>query len=457
MTRFGEVAMADLHTYQDGKTIPSAFVQKGELWAINVSTYDRSKDLVIDPLIYSTYIGGSDWDEGYGIAVDGSGNAYVTGFTESTNYDITTGAFQTTIGGGRDLFVTKLNANGTGLMYSTYLGGSGSDEGYSIAVDGSGNAYVTGYTQSTNYDITTGAFQTTNGGSVDVFVTKLNATGTGLIYSTYLGGSDLDIGYGIAVDGSGNAYVTGYTQSTNYDITTGAFQTTNGGSVDVFVTKLNATGTGLIYSTYLGGSDYDFGLGIAVDGSGSAYVTGYTSSTNYHITTGAFQTTNGGDRDVFVTKLNATGTGLMYSTYLGGSGSDEGYSIAVDGSGSAYVTGHTTSTNYDITIGAFQTTYGGGSADVFVTKLDFMTTGIESINTVDSHNLHLYPNPSKGNVIIEYYAHEQGIAEVRDISGKLLQTLVLQQGRNEVHLNLPAGMYLLQERNTGTVQKLVIQ
>jgi hypothetical protein len=228
--------------------------------------------------------------------------------------------------------------------------------GYGIAVDGSGNAYVTGYTDSTDYDVTPGAFQTTRGGYRDVFVTKLNATGTALVYSTYIGGSNDDVGYGIAVDGSGNAYVTGYTESTDYDVTPGAFQTTKGGYRDVFVTKLNATGTALVYSTYIGGSGGDEGYGIAVDGSGNAYVTGYTYSTDYDVTPGAFQTTNGGGRDVFVTKLNATGTALVYSTYIGGSNNDEGYAIAVDGSGYAYVTGYTYSTDYDVTPGAFQTT-----------------------------------------------------------------------------------------------------
>jgi hypothetical protein len=230
---------------------------------------------------------------------------------------------------------------------------------------------VTGNTSSSDYDVTVGAFQTTHGGGFfDVFVTKLNASGSGLVYSTYIGGSGLDGCSGIAVDGSGNVYVTGGTASTDYDVTAGAFQTTQGGGFfDVFVTKLNASGSGLVYSTYIGGSGFDGGYGIAVDGSGNAYVTGYTNSNNYDVTVGAFQTTNGGGNDVFVTKLNASGSGLVYSTYIGGSGDDYGYGIAIDGSGNAYVTGYTNSNNYDVTVGAFQTTYGGGNYDVFVTKL----------------------------------------------------------------------------------------
>jgi hypothetical protein len=328
-------------------------------------------------LVYSTYIGGSDWDEGNAIAVDGSGNAYVTGSTLSTDYDVTPGAFQTTNGGGWDVFVTKLNATGTALVYSTYIGGSGGEDGFGIAVDTSGNAYVTGRTFSTDYPVTPGAFQTTHGGGgwTDVFVTKLNATGTALLYSTYIGGIYDDEGNGIAVDGSGNAYVTGRTSSTNYPVTPGAFQRTNGGWWDVFVTKLNATGTALVYSTYLGGSGWDHGTAIAVDGSGNAYVTGFTGSTDYDVTPGAFQTTNGGWRDVFVTKLNGAGTALVYSTYIGGIYDDEGNGIAVDGSGNAYVTGFTGSTDYDVTPGAFQTTK-GGYEDVFVTKLNATGTAL---------------------------------------------------------------------------------
>jgi len=376
VTRFGEVKLAELRVYQGDREIGGRFVERQGGWGIAVGSYDPTQLLVIDPLVYSTYIGGSDGEMGYAIAVDGSGNAYVTGWTSSTDYDVTLGAFQTTYRDGGDVFVTKLNATGTALVYSTYIGGSAFERGHGIAVDGSGNAYVTGSTWSTNYPVTPGAFQTTNGGGLgDVFVTKLNATGTALVYSTYIGGSYWDEGYAIAVDGGGNAYVTGYTKSTDYDVTPGAFQTTKGGRQDVFVTKLNETGTALVYSTYIGGSGYEVGYGIAVDGSGNAYVTGYTDSPDYDVTPGAFQTTKGGYRDVFVTKLNETGTALVYSTYIGGSGGDEGYGIAVDGSGNAYVTGYTYSTDYDVTPGAFQTTNGGGR-DVFVTKLNATGTAL---------------------------------------------------------------------------------
>jgi hypothetical protein len=591
-TRFGEVAMAELKTYQerDKKVITSQFIKREGKWGVALASYDKTQALIIDPLVYSTYIGGSNLEEGQGITVDGGGNSYVAGFTYSTNYDVTAGAFQTTYGGGVDVFVTKLNASGSALMYSTYIGGSGQDEGYGIAVDGSGNAYVTGRSKSTDYDVTAGAFQTTKGGGTwDVFVTKLNASGSGLVYSTYIGGSSDDYGYGIAVDGSGNAYVTGYTQSTDYDVTPGAFQTIKEGGVfgiDIFVTKLNASGSGLVYSTYIGGGSDDYGYGIAVDGSGNAYVTGNTGSTNYDVTPGAFQTTLGGYSDVFVTKLNASGNGLVYSTYIGGYNPDEGYGIALDGSGNAYVTGRTDSTDYDVTAGAFQTTYGGGN-DIFVTKLNasgsglvystyiggsgedrghgiavdgsgnayvtgwtkstdydvtpgaFHTTGGGSFDDVfvtklnasgnslgystyiggsswdygngiavdGSGNAYVTGNTKSynydvtagafqttfggysdvfvtkldmsGTTAVENYANEElplfsvypnpssgtftlqteqgGVFEILDITGRLLNAYTIKNNTETIHSNLPAGIYFIREKASGVTQKLIVK
>jgi hypothetical protein len=329
-------------------------------------------------LLYATYLGGSNENFGLGIALDSSGNAYVTGQTQASNFPTTPGALQTTFGGIEDAFVAKLNATGTALVYSTYLGGSSVAMGYGIAVDASGNAYVTGETLSSNFPTTPGAFQPTYGGGPDdAFVTKLNATGAALVYSTYLGGSNDDYGQGIAVDASGNAYVTGSTSSPDFPTTPGALQTTYSSQGDAFVAKLNATGTALLYSTYLGGSSWDWGSGIAVDRSGNAYVTGSTSSPNFPTTPGALQTTYGGVEDAFVAKLNATGTALVYATYLGGSDEDSGRGIAVDSSGNVYVTGYTESSNFPTTPGALQTTYGGGFyGDALVAKLNATGTAL---------------------------------------------------------------------------------
>jgi hypothetical protein len=324
-------------------------------------------------LVYSTYLGGTDFDYGFRIAVDAVGNACVTGFTDSADFPTTTGAFRTTYGGNDDAFVAKLNATGTALVYSTYLGGAGLDRGADIAVDASGDAYVTG-TTSGGFPTTAGAFQRAFRGVYDAFVAKLNPTGTALVYSTYLGGTDNDQAFGIAVDTFGAAYVTGETHSTGFPTTPGAFQTSYGGGYDAFVTELNPTGTALVYSTYLGGTGDDVGRGIAVDGAGNAYVTGYTDSADFPTTAGAFQAAFGGGYDAFVTKLNATGTALVYSTYLGGTHWDEGWGIAVDAVGDAYVTGYTESTDFPTTTGAFQTTFGGG--DAFVTKLNATGTAL---------------------------------------------------------------------------------
>jgi hypothetical protein len=322
-------------------------------------------------LVYTTYLGGSGGDNSSGIVVDAAGNAYVAGFTNSANFP-TANAIQATYGGGgNDGFVTKLNASGSALVYSTYLGGDNSDQGEGIAVDSTGNAYVAGLTTSANFP-TANAFQATyGGGDTDGFVTKLNASGSALVYSTYLGGNNIDSGFGIAVDSSANAYVIGKTGSTNFPIAN-AFQATyGGGDIDAFVTKLNASGSALVYSTYLGGGKNDTGLGIAVDTARNAYVTGNTLSTNFP-TANAIQETNGGggNDDAFVTKINASGAALVYSTYLGGGSIDFGTGIAVDAAGNAYVTGDTLSTNFP-TANAIQATNGGGGYDdAFVTKIN---------------------------------------------------------------------------------------
>ena len=338
-----------------------------------IASYDGSRPLVIDPLVlsYSTYLGGSSEDEGNSIAVDASGNAYVTGITLSADFPTANG-FQPPQS-GQTVFVTKLNAAGSALVYSAYLGGTsavGPDVGRGIAIDSIGNAYVTGVTYSTTFPTTPGAFQTFSTGPNDAFVTKLNAMGNALVYSTYLGGSGLDEGNSIAVDSSGNAFVTGDTFSSDFP-TKNPFQGVIGSSssatpLDAFVTKLNPSGSALVYSTYLGGSDNDVGTSIAVDLSGSAYVTGYTFSTNFP-TLNALRSSFGGREDAFVTKFDPSGSTLAYSTYLGGSGNDEGHGIALDSLGAAYITGITDSLDYP-TLNPFQTS-GLGSSNPFVTKL----------------------------------------------------------------------------------------
>jgi hypothetical protein len=318
-------------------------------------------------------LGASANDNCYSIAIDGSGNAYISGDTWSNSFPTTAGAFDTTWNAGsNDSYVAKLNSSGTALSYSTYLGGSGNEYAYGITIDGTGNAFITGITTSTLFPTTSGAFDTTHNGANDGFITKLNSSGSALVYSTYLGGINADYSYGICVDGSGNACITGYTTSPGFPTTSGAYDTSHNGSNDVFVTRLDSTGTALLFSTFLGGTSAEYAYHIAADESGNFYITGYTQSTNFPSTSGAYDTSHNGGDDAYIAKLNSSGTALLYSSFLGGTLNDSGYGLAVDGSGNAYVVGYTYSTDFPATTGAYDTSQ-NGEWDAFVAK--FATTG----------------------------------------------------------------------------------
>jgi Ca2+-binding RTX toxin-like protein len=321
-------------------------------------------------LAYSTFLGGSGFDFGSGIAVDLSGAAYLSGATNAADFPTTAGAFDQTHNGDFDVFVARLRPTGAALSYSTFLGGSGDDFGGGIAVDGARAAYVTGNTTEAAADFpsTAGAFQQNHqGGFVDAFVTKLGPSGAALSYSTFLGGSAIDAGGDIAVDRAEAAYVTGFTIAADFPTTAGAFDETDNGGGDGFVTKLGATGATLSYSTFLGGSGFDQGNGIAIDGARTAYVVGDTAAADFPTTAGAFDQTHNGSSDAFVAKLDPIGAVLGYSTFLGGLGLDLGAGIGVDESG-AYVSGLTEATDFPTTAGAFDQTHNGGF-DAFVTKL----------------------------------------------------------------------------------------
>ncbi len=405
--------------------------------SFDLGSYDRSRVLLIDPSVsvtYATYLGGSGEDDGYGIAFDSSGNTYVTGQTKSADFPGTVAA---NYKGGFDVFVTKLSANGSSILYSTYVGGTGDDSGNALAVDALDEAIVAGGTSSLDFPTTSGAFQKNFGGSLDAFLLKLDASGA-VSYCTYLGGTGTDVASGVAADAtyayvvgstsstdfptqsakqpalaganngfvtkiphgggtplystylgagtgdlatavavkSGQAYVTGQAENPTFPTTTGVFQTMcgkdgtcNGGIPDAFVTVYNAAGSAYVYSTFLGGSNQDEGLGIAVDSAGNAYVTGLTSSSGDFPLKAAFQHIyGGGTTDAFVAEFNPTGTALVYSTLLGGNQNDVATSIAVDSSGDAYVTGQTGSTNFPVTNPTIQGTLAGGN-DAFVTEI----------------------------------------------------------------------------------------
>ncbi len=426
-----------------------ALLGHGEVGFI-VGRHDTHAPLVIDPVLsYATYLGGgadSSDSAGNAIAVDNAGDAYVTGYTTSTSFPTTTGAYSATNSGATDAFVTKLNPTGT-ILYSTYLGGNDTSAGAGVAVDSAGDAYIAGTTSASDFPTTTGAYSGTAAGSSDAFMTELNASGAAPVYSTLLGGNDVDsaaaialagpgkvyvtgstssldfpttnsyraadnngavfvaglntaasgknslvystllgshgfdTGAGIAVNSAGDAYVTGSTDATGFPFTTGAYSTTTSGGSDAFVTELDATGV-ISYSTYLGGGGDDHGQAIAVNSAGDAYVTGSTGSANFPqanplnaIGSGCASPSGNGGVDAFVTELNSTGSALVYSTYLGGSGTDAGYGIAVDEANDAYVTGSTTSANFPATTDAYTTTNSGG-VDAFVTKLNAAGSGL---------------------------------------------------------------------------------
>lgn len=363
-----------------------------------IAPHDPAHPLIIDPvLLYSTYLGGSDSDQSNGIALDGATDAYITGSTTSSNFP--TANARQTAAAGSDAFVTKLNSTGTALIYSTYLGGMGEDGGSGIAVDSQGNGYVTGTTKSADFPTVNGLSTPTDclpgplipeGSKLcseyKGFVVKLNSAGDGLVFSTYLSGNCCDdFGSGIATDSAGNAYVTGLAFSDNFPITPRAYQATHRGFTDAFVAKFGATGN-LIYSTYLGGDNFEGGEGIAVDGSGNAYVAGYTDSTNFPTANPSQAslggTCPGGDTvcsDAFVAKLSPDGSALIYSTYLGGQDEDSAAGIALDTAGNDYVIGTTKSVNFPI-VNALSGSNGGGSCkdrdgkstsctDAFVAKL----------------------------------------------------------------------------------------
>jgi len=294
-------------------------------------------------LIYSTYLGGGGFDNARSVAVDSFGSAYVSGYTDSNNFTTVNPIAGEGDPPGADAFISKLNPAGSELIYSTYLGGDGSDDAKSVAVDSTGSAYISGITYSADFNTTVNSIGADSIGNADAFVSKLNPTGSALTYSTYLGGNGLDQANSVAVDSFGSAYVSGYTDSTNFT-TVGQIEGDSPFS-DAFVSKLNPAGSALAYSTYLGGAAADYANAIAVDSSGSAYISGNTESSDFDTVNPIEADSPFGD--AFVSKLDPAGSALTYSTYLGGDSFDEANSIAVDSSGSAYISGYTESSDFD--------------------------------------------------------------------------------------------------------------
>ena len=362
-------------------TLPARTPIKGEYQLTSegnvefrVAAFDRTKPLVIDPvLVYSTYLGGNGFDQGGGVGVDANGNMFVAGTTNGTFPAEDT--LQSTGEGLQDVFISKLTPQGDALIYSVVIGGHDIDVANDIAVDAEGHVYVVGSTFSEDFPATDGVFQPTIGGGVDAFVLKLDSEGSALMYSTFLGKTGSDIGLSVAVDVSGQAFVTGRTRSDDFPTSDEAVQSQLGGGGDAFVTRLNASGSELLYSTYLGGIGDDQGEAIAVDSSGQVVVTGVTGSENFPTTAESVQPEMGGQHDAFVARINSEGTQFVYSTYLGGEGNDEGLGVALDDVGNVYAVGATRSSEFPTTTGVLQQGFGSiaGSVvnrDVFVSKID---------------------------------------------------------------------------------------
>lgn len=327
-------------------------------------------------LSYSTYIGGggltssSGSDYGMGLEVDTNGRVFLTGVTRSSNFPTTAGAYDTTHSGAGndDAFVLKLNPSGTSLLYSTLIGGTSTDRGYDIAIDAAGNAYVTGPTYSSDFPTNAGAYDTTHNGQFDAFVAKFNAAGSSLTYSTYIGGSLYEYGYGITIDSSGHAYLTGLTRSADFPTTAGVYDTTHNGNSDAYVAKLNPSGSTLIYSTYIGGSSEDRGYDIKIDALGNAYMTGHIESSDFPTTPGTYDSVLDGWCDGCLVKFDSMGTALYYSSYYGGLSGDWGAEIELDANGDIFIFGIACSTDFPTTPGAYQTSKPGGD-DVSVLKV----------------------------------------------------------------------------------------
>ncbi len=338
-------------------------------------------------VVFSTYLGGTGWDDGYKMAVDGSGNIYVTGMTGSSNFPVTSGAFDETFNGAaedsmwaEDIFVTKLSVDGGSLVYSTYIGGSKDDSSpEGLYVNESGEAYLTIDTYSRDFPVTSGAYDESHNAPEgksyrDIAVVKLNSSGTGLVYSTFIGGAKSEYTGDIEVDPQGNAFVTGFTYSPDFPTTTGVYGDSIKGASDIFVVKLNPSGDSLVYSTLIGGSGYDKAEEIEIDAQGNAFIAGYTKSDAFPVVGTAYSNKTGRYYDAAVVKLNVDGTDILYSTKIGGSGYDKAYALKVDNNENVYIGGYSSSSNFPVTPGAIE---GGNPGSAFFLKLNTVTGNLK--------------------------------------------------------------------------------
>jgi PKD repeat protein len=356
-------------------TVESKFeLNSNCILSFKVGNYNKLKPLFIDPLVYSTFIGGNYYDSPNSIAVDKSGNVYICGSTYSSDFPKTTGAYGSKKG-YYDCFVSKLNSSGSSLVFSSLIGGSDYDYATGIVIDESGNSYITGNTYSSDFPVTKKIYDSTFNGNSDCFVAKIGPNGAALRYSTFFGGGGNDYATALEVDTSGNTYVTGYTTSYDYKTTENACFTSYSGSDDGFFSKFDANGSNLLYSTFFGGATEEYPNSIIIDQSGIAYIAGYTNSANFPTTSAAYSRNLSGSNDCFILKINPNSPTLVFSTFIGGSMDDRATSVAIDSLKNVYITGYTYSYDYPTSSPAVSN-YSSGNFDCFATKLDSYASSI---------------------------------------------------------------------------------
>ncbi len=373
-TKLGNVCFTKPVAYQEEnkerKFIDVSYNVSGDVYGFEVVGYDPTKELVIDPLLASTYLGGSHNEYAEDMLIDNAGNLYVTGWVASTDFPTTIGAYDTSHNGGGDVFVSKFDGSLQNLLASTFIGGGSFDQNPAIARDNNGNIFISGMTRSNDFPTTSNAFDTSFSDWSDCFISKFDSDLQNLLASTYLGGTNNtgDVGRDISIDDSGYVYVAGLAGS-NFPTTPGAYDETINSFVDVFISKLDNNLTSLVASTYLGGNASDLAFAITFDDNGNVYTTGRTESGDFPFSIGAFDSThNGGIYDAYISKFDPNLQLLLASTYLGGSGDEAAWDMVLDNTGNVLLTGETWSSDFPATASAYDTTYNG--PDVFISKLN---------------------------------------------------------------------------------------
>ncbi len=346
-----------------------AYTKNNKTYGFEVGNYNPDYELVIDPLIASTFVGGTGRDDSWCVVLDDSGNIFVTGETHSTFYPTTAGAYNTSVNGAYDVFISKFSPDLQTLLISTFVGGSNSDYSRYLAFDSNSNIYITGNTWSNDFPMAGTPYDNSLSGNYDVFVAKFNSDLSSLLASTYIGGTNVEKAYSIAIDGTDSIFITGFVYGIGYPTTSGAYNETFNGNIDVFVSKLNSDLSILSASTLIGGSESDISYSLRLDSSGNVYITGETYSSYYPSTAGAYDPSHNGSYDAFVSKFTSDLSTLSASTFIGGTDTDYGYSIKLDDFNNVYVTGHTKSDDFPTSASAYDNIH-NGSRDVFVSKFN---------------------------------------------------------------------------------------